>query len=369
MNLKNLIKNILPLIILGLVFIKTVYALEIDEKLTMRIVNISKSGKTVLINRGIEDGLVQGDHAKFFITVGVIARGVVVKVSPTRSVWSLYRIVNADYIRPDSVLNIKITSPVKITNDDSKTIIKDDTPSLVGITDPRKLGIPLSEGADDLGNIQLSGGINEAELKALAGANITNIRDRNMEVWVGFNFSSKTVSSDPGDGSTVYSSTELNLDLSAGYEYYFKNEKLWYGRFSFVVFFQMNNDYKMSHDGEQVTISRKEFGGGINWHPFTLPSAVNQFIPFFTTNAFYGAITDGYISGISNSNDSSVSGAAMGFTVGVGLKFYTGEGYGVRGVADYYTRTDTFEKNTDYALEYIKSNSGPRVYVALSYRF
>ena len=81
----------------------------------MRIVKVSQSKKTILINRGVEDGLIKGDHAKFFLTVGVVARGVVVKVSPTRSVWSIYRLVNADYITDDQVMKLKITAPVKIT--------------------------------------------------------------------------------------------------------------------------------------------------------------------------------------------------------------------------------------------------------------
>jgi len=46
-----------------------------------------------------------------------VARGVCVKVSPTRSVWSIYRLVNADFIVNDSVMTLKMTPPVKITKD------------------------------------------------------------------------------------------------------------------------------------------------------------------------------------------------------------------------------------------------------------
>src|SRR5690606_14048951 len=121
------------------------FALEVDEKLTARILKTSDTRKTVMVNRGIEDGLAEGDHAKFIVTAGIIARGVVAKVSPTRSVWAIYRLVNADYIVNDSVVTLKITPPVKLTKDESQSLIQEDVPSRVQITDPTKLGIPLAE--------------------------------------------------------------------------------------------------------------------------------------------------------------------------------------------------------------------------------
>ena len=108
--------------------VKTLNALEIDEKLTLRFLKVSTSKKTVLINRGAEDGLVVGDHAKFYITSGIIARGVVEKVSPSRSIWSLYRVIEPNDIAEGKVLNLKIASPVKITTDSSKSIKEEAIP-------------------------------------------------------------------------------------------------------------------------------------------------------------------------------------------------------------------------------------------------
>ena len=99
-------------------------ALEVDEKLTVRILKTSESKKTIMINRGIEDGLAEGDHARFLVTAGIVARAVVVRVSPTRSVWSIYRLVNADFLVNDSVMTIKITPPVKVTKDESQMLVK-----------------------------------------------------------------------------------------------------------------------------------------------------------------------------------------------------------------------------------------------------
>ena len=102
------------------------FALEIDEKLTIRIIKISESKKTVLVNRGAEDGLVVGDQAKFIDQSGVVARGVVEKISPTRSVWSLYSVINPSEMVPEKVLNIKITDPLKLTGDETKELSEKD---------------------------------------------------------------------------------------------------------------------------------------------------------------------------------------------------------------------------------------------------
>jgi hypothetical protein len=118
--------------------VKISNALEIDEKLTLRFLKVSTSKKTVLINRGAEDGLVVGDHAKFYITSGIIARGVVEKVSPSRSIWSIYRIVEPNEITEGKVLNLKIASPVKITTDSSKSIKEEAIPGSENESDKAK---------------------------------------------------------------------------------------------------------------------------------------------------------------------------------------------------------------------------------------
>ena len=100
------------------------FSLEMDEKLTVRVLSLSNSKKTMLVNRGLEDGLVVGDHAKFFLTTGVVARGVVVKASPSRSIWSMYRLVNPQEIESDKVINLKISTPVKLTEDPTKMLVE-----------------------------------------------------------------------------------------------------------------------------------------------------------------------------------------------------------------------------------------------------
>ena len=54
-----------------------------DETLTFRILKLSKTKRTLLANRGTDDGLEIDNHAKFYLTsTGVVARAVVRKISP-----------------------------------------------------------------------------------------------------------------------------------------------------------------------------------------------------------------------------------------------------------------------------------------------
>ena len=106
--------------------------LEVGERLTVRILKTSQSKKTVLLNRGTEDALVEGDHGKIFLTSGVIARGVAVKVSPTRSIWSLYRIVDREKLFPDKVANLQVTPPAKLTQDPTRSLQKESESTSTG---------------------------------------------------------------------------------------------------------------------------------------------------------------------------------------------------------------------------------------------
>ena len=148
----------LILLLLTFISVNSGFALDIDEKLTIRFLKVSNSKKTILVNRGAEDGLVVGDHAKFFVTSGVIARGVVEKVSPSRSVWSLYRIVDPAEIADEKVLNLKIASPVKLTVDSTKSMKDESVP-----TGTEKMDV--NEGTTDKESSEAS----EADQKELEG--------------------------------------------------------------------------------------------------------------------------------------------------------------------------------------------------------
>ena len=104
-------------------FTLSVQALGGDKRLVVRLLGISSSKKTILINKGREEGIKIGDHAKFSNPEnGYFARGTVSRVSPTRSVWSLYRIIKPEALVENTVITLKTASEVKLTRDESKAL-------------------------------------------------------------------------------------------------------------------------------------------------------------------------------------------------------------------------------------------------------
>ncbi len=342
-------------------------ALEVDEKLTSRVVKVSETKKTVMINRGTEDGLVEGDHAKFIVTAGIVARGVCVKVSPTRSVWSIYRLVNADFIVNDSVMSLKITPPVKITKDETQALVQEDLPATGGGggSDLVSLGIPLADGAQDL-NSAANTALLCADYHALEDHYVpTSIVDRNEEVYGFINISGLS-SQSKSTGSQSYNNSQSIYHLGFGGEFYPKKLREWYSRFSLIGELALMRENSQGLDRAGITNELHEFGIGANWHPTKLPSIANDFIPFFHLALNYGTVKATYQG---TAGETSDYGSSSGFSLGFGYKFYTVEGFGVRMMVDYYTRTEKYYKDDTSGDLLNRVVSGPRVMIAISYRF
>lgn len=353
--------------LLGLLLISwNVMALEIDEKLTLRIKGVSDSRKTILINRGIEDGLAVGDHAKFYVSVGVVSRGVVIKTSPTRSVWALYRLVNKDYIREDQVLKLKITPAVKITKDETRMLVKDDSRVKIA-KDPRDIGIPLAEGADDL-NMGASAKPNQGESFSFDVAQV-DLKAKNREVFGMFNYSSYTENTTGSDGVSDYSRDISNLYLKIGGEWYFKDQMKWYSRLSLLAHFALERKSIMSYEGSSTAENGSEFGFGVNYHPKSMPSKVQTLIPYANFTLSLGSVNSSFSGGktTSNSQEVSLDASTFAYSFGFGGKYYTPRGFGARFELSYLLRGDAFTEDAG-GTSWTQTRSGPRVLVGLSYR-
>src|SRR3989339_1046449 len=274
-------------------------ALEIDEKLTCRVLRLSSTKKTMLINRGMEDGLVVGDHAKFFITTGVVARGVVLKASPSRTIWAVYRMINPKEINVDSVVNLKITAPVKLTNDSSLAFGADqyddgnsENPNLEDMGNNVDLGgrsedVPVdlrrtnSRSGGNKGSLNDESDLedmyasNKKQVKPARGGNIFSDESgvdtsRDWEVWSLYSLSILSTSADEGDDtkSTTY-------DLYLGLEKYFNNPSAWFGKISPVLFIHTRSNSE-STDGETENRSIFQLGMGANYNFSANPFAYNR---------------------------------------------------------------------------------------------
>lgn len=357
--------------IINNMFLLTALALDVDERLTLRIVKTSQSRKTILINRGIEDAIVKGDHAKFFLTVGVVARGVAVKVSPTRSVWSLYRLVNADYIRDDQVMRLKITPPVKITKDESKMLVLDDTTTTIN-NDPRNLGIPLAEGAndEDTAEIGLDGKI--AKSSAMDMDEGVSLIEKNKEFFLSLHYSSTGFVATPSNDSGEASGSQTSISLDTGMELHAKNFQKWYSRFSIVGRFKISRNSASTYRGDIIEENITEFGGGINWYPTTRTSKVYRFIPYGSFGMLFGSANSTFTpsSELSSANIKAkeLSGSTFGYFFGAGLKYYTPRGYGAKVTLNYHLRGDTYAADAA-DLSWTKNNALPVLSFGLSKRF
>ncbi len=346
-------------------------ALEIDEKLTVRVVKTSESRKTIMVNRGTEDGLVEGDHAKFIVTAGIVARAVCVRVSPTRSVWSVYRLVNADFILNDSVMSLKISAPVKITKDESQALVQEDTPTKVS-GDATTLGIPLADGAQDINVADEK--LSQADLKSLEESNVaSSLVEQNMEVFSVLNISGLTANSKSGAGGKSYTNSQAFHHIGLGGEFYSQREREWFSKFSLLASVDLMRENNQAYNGAGSTNDITEFSFGTNWHPFKMPSLTGDFIPFFHASFHFGMVKSSFNSGAENTvtpQKISASGATLGGALGFGYKFYTHKGYGARILLDYYWRAEEYKTdNSDPGNTHSKTVAGPRLMLGLSYRF
>lgn len=345
----------------------TGHSLEIDEKLTLRIVNTSQSAKTILINRGIEDGLVKGDHAKFFLSDGVIGRGVCIKLSPTRSVWSMYRVVNSTFLQQDQVMKLKITPQVKITKDESRMLVSDDE-SKLNLKDPRDLGIPLAQGADDLEDVSLLDRT-RTSVETKEPENVSLI-DLNKEIFGMIHYSAYSEKTSPSDDGEEFTSDVTNMLLRIGGEWYFREESRWYNRFSFIGTFTLDRQTILSHLGYELRDESSEFGFGVNLYPSTMPSQVYEVIQYLNYTFTLGSTHSSYSGGRSSSyQDEALDASVIQNSFAYGLKYYTPRGYGARVEMSYVIRGDEYAKDNVSNVSWVKTRIGPRLLMGMSYRF
>lgn len=89
--------------LLLLTFSHQSYSLITDEVLLVEIISIPMT-QTLIINRGFEDDIVSGDHAKFTNSTGFVARAYCLESNGKFSAWKLYRVIGAEQLK----LNKKI---------------------------------------------------------------------------------------------------------------------------------------------------------------------------------------------------------------------------------------------------------------------
>lgn len=341
-------------------------ALSFDEKLTLRVLRTSNTKKTILTNRGLEDGLVVDTHAKFFLTEGVVARGVVVKASPSRSVWSIYRIVDSSALSSNTVMNIKISTPLKLTDDPTQSISVAPQGPSGEITE--RMMMPVSDNSFDLSasereeldGFELSGSSNTE----MSGPSFSSSYSNKQ--WEAFGlvyFNSLSGTSESLDTSTDVS--QSNIAFSLGIERYFYDSNTFLQNFSLFGFFHSRS----AQAGEDIVVesSWTEFGGGANYHFYGNPKRSQNLVGFLSASFGIGSVSSSVTDESSNQDPQTLEGSNNFLSLGIGGKYGTRSGWGARALLDYYSSGESFSlENGD---EITRSLSGPRVQLGISYRF
>ena len=359
--------------ILSLLLTKNTFALEIDEKLTTRFLKVSKSMRTVLVNRGLEDGLVVGDHAKFFLTTGVIARGYVVKASPTRTIWSIYRLVNTDKLYKDMAVNLKITNPVEVTNDPSKSLYAGSLPQ-TQVQVLRGDAMTLDSASSEKESMGMKMSERDEMREVMTEAPLMRIdKTRSWEVFTTAQFSSLSGTVTESNGSQ-FNSTDSKISYSLGVEKYFSSNNIFLRNLSLFGLVSGGGTSTVSTSGSKIENSFFEYGGGANFHFLSSPFSIGKIIPYITASFGLGSVssTESSLgSGSTITNGTTVEGSTSFVAFGVGIKYFTSSGFGMRAIVDLYNRSEayTFEDSSNQQSEVKNSISGPRFLVGLAYRW
>ena len=322
-----------------------------------------------------------------FSPLGVIARGVAAKVGPSRSLWSMYRLVKPDEIDVDKVVNIKVTEPVQLTTDPTKAIRE-----VIAIkAAPKRSRIAIEAGAQDMDDSSEEGrraraaldgvaaGIGADDNKDNTGLNSGSVikghfhSNRNIALWsmIHLNMLSSTNDIQDSSGQSASSTTESSqkgIDAVLGAEKYFLNPNSWYGRLSIIGYVQYLKHDSGTTQGRNVENRIFGYALGLNLYPFALPTSVNKVILHAGGSYGIGTARERYEEANEiEATAEDISGSINFFTFGVGAKYYIPGGLGARFLLDYYQRGETYQFE-DNSLK-TKKVRGPRILVGMAYRW
>lgn len=397
------------------IFSINAFTLEIDEKLTLRFLKVSNSKKTVLINRGSEDGLVVGDHAKFFITSGIVARGLVEKVSPSRSIWSLYRVVAPDEITDNKVLNLKIASPVKVTGDMSKSLKDENIPvsksseneskdnsdlnNNLNEKSNDKLGDEDKKELEDLGiqdkknnsnnaseketfnkkasnqsnkkSIETSSNISNEEIE-ISNSNSNN-STHTMELFGTLAINSQSGTTTDASSNSV-SAQASTTDFAIGLEKYFFNNYGIVKELSLIAFLNRRSSdlsvVSVPGTDSRINSTWIEYGVGANYHYYNSAATINHLIGYALISGGMGTNTSSVTFTdlpTGNTTTTQVNGSRNFFSIGTGAKYILANQFGIRFILDYYISKESYLFSNGSTVN--RSLNGPRIMSGISWRF
>ncbi|MBT4791004.1 MAG: hypothetical protein HON90_05495, partial [Halobacteriovoraceae bacterium] len=115
--------NIATMLLLVFFSVKT-FALESTDRFNTQILKIYNRNILVL-NRGLEDGIIKKDHAKLSSADGFIARGICVQATLLTSHWKIYRVVRPELVSKDTIYRLRSINQSEIPTELRKYVMVD----------------------------------------------------------------------------------------------------------------------------------------------------------------------------------------------------------------------------------------------------
>ena len=342
---------ILKIFIISFLIIQTRpgFCLSPGDKLHVQILDTSKTKRTILLNRGLSAGLTIEEHGNFYLDEGLIARGVAIKVSPSRSVWAIYLIYKKEHLFNKSKLQLKITNKMKLTDDKSKML-----KPAINISGEEEY--QLSRDAGKLLN-KMSKEEKEEFTRFEVQANNQSqglFENKNSDIWLIWDLDLlKTITK---TNNTSNSSNTLSLKYALGYEKYLDK---FINKASLSIF--LLEEYTSTTASSNRTRENIiEIGVGPSWHFFNDPMFYGYIIGF--TYAHFGIGTMSY-----KANNKSFNSTSTNFmTLGLGFKYYLIKGLGARIMFEYISRNKKLYINKTDKTD-INVN-GLQFHLGISYR-
>ena len=160
--------------------------------------------------------------------------------------------------------------------------------------------------------------------------------------------------------STTSSVSSLSVGFS--FERYFPEDDGIWRRISLLAFLDLSNATSESDNAnvEDTSTSKTTFGGGLNYH-FSDPYKFEHMI-FFISGKL------GYVKADASTGGIDTTGTGLQMSGGIGIKFYTLSGFGMRLLLDLHSESVKTTNSSDDTETTITS-TGPKIYAGMSYRF
>jgi hypothetical protein len=184
------------------------------------VLKASESGKRVVLDAGLDMGIEEGDHAKFYVGKKTVAQGKCIKTDSSKSVWLVTNKDNSPKIVANTQIRLKTISSMSLSNTEHIVSISTDG-----------LGMNFSTESFNW-NKEKSGKTGNEESNFNLDLNYNYVYPNRFMLGLGFEYDRNTteVQTDAADTTTKTSTTEF--EVGVGYNFNKQIQNSWWAKAS-----------------------------------------------------------------------------------------------------------------------------------------